>query len=372
MSITVLMAVYNGGYYLDNAIKSVLAQTFRDFEFLIINDCSTDDTLKRIHSYNDQRIRVYNNSENVGQTESLNIGLRLARGDYVARIDADDVAFPYWLEKQAAFVKVNPDCSVVSAYVVAIDETNKIKKIHKPPVCREDIILRSLFTSPINHVGSILRKKDVLERGGYEKCYKIAADYDLWGKLLRDNLTVTTNKEVLMAIREHTQSLSKSEHEKRGLQEIIEVVSKNVDKFTNMKFSKREMQIFCMANFSEGSLDSNEFKEALAINKKVYENLEPSLGIKHGKAIRWQHKRCTTLYWKRFFYFLSQGNYDGARQVLWEGLKEFGLASIFVLFFVASLFDVLFLKNVQPLYEKILRGKAKFQLNKRLKEELFY
>jgi len=243
VKITVLMAVYNGGHYLDAAIKSVLNQTFLDFEFLIINDCSTDDTLACIHSFDDKRIKVHNNQHNIGQTGSLNIGLRLAKGHYVARIDADDVAFPHWLEKQVAFISNNPDYSVVSAYVVVIDESNKIRTIYKTPAHREDIILRSLFASSINHVGSLLKKEDVLNHGGYEERYKISADYDLWRKLLRDNLRVTTNEKVLMAVREHAQSSSKSEHEGRGIGEIAELVLKYVDEFTNTKFSNSDNKL---------------------------------------------------------------------------------------------------------------------------------
>jgi len=365
-NITVLMTVYNGGKYLTQSVKSVLNQTYCDFEFLIINDCSTDNTRAILESFHDKRIKIHHNAENIGQTKSLNIGLKLASGEYIARMDSDDIAFPHWLEKQTDFVKNNPDCSVASAYVIAIDGTNKVTKVYKPPARREDIVLRSLFTSPLNHVGSILKKKDILEHGGYEERYKIAADYDLWGKLLRGNLKVTTNEEVLVAIREHAQSFSKSEHERWGFQEIIEVALKNIDEFTNVKFSSFDINLFCKANFDEGSLDSNEFKKAIAINKKIYENLDPSLGVKRRKAIRWCYKRCTTLYVKRFFSFLRQSDYAGARQVLQEGLKEFGPISIFIIFFAASLFGKTFLRGIPNLYEKILKGRARFQINDRL------
>ncbi|HLD69252.1 MAG TPA: glycosyltransferase family 2 protein, partial [Candidatus Omnitrophota bacterium] len=142
--ISVLMALYNGGEYLKQSIKSVLDQTHDDFEFLIVNDCSTDDSLKIIESFHDKRIKVHNNAKNLGQTPSLNIGLKLARGDYFARMDADDVAFPQWIQSQVNYVEKHPGYSVVSSYAVAIDEENKIKKLYKPPQNKEDIILRSL------------------------------------------------------------------------------------------------------------------------------------------------------------------------------------------------------------------------------------
>ena len=98
--ITVLMTVYNGAAYLRQSVESVLGQTFKDFEFLIIDDHSRDDSLAIARSYKDSRIVVHSNPENKGQVKSLNAGLGLARGDYIARLDADDLAFPRWLEKQ--------------------------------------------------------------------------------------------------------------------------------------------------------------------------------------------------------------------------------------------------------------------------------
>src|SRR3989338_1996302 len=165
--ITVLMALYNGGEYLRQTVQSVLDQTYDHFEFLIVNDCSTDDSLKIIGSFQDKRIRIHNNVKNLGQTPSLNIGVKLAKGDYFARIDGDDVALPQWLQAQVDAIEKYPDHSVISSYAVAIDEENRIKKVYNPPLNRTDIILRSLIAPPIHHVGSILKRKDIIEIGGY-------------------------------------------------------------------------------------------------------------------------------------------------------------------------------------------------------------
>lgn len=370
-TITVLMTVYNGGKYLSAAIQSILNQTLRDFEFLIIDDGSTDNSIQTIESFGDGRIRLYRNSVNLGQTKSLNVGLKMAQGDYIARIDADDIALSYWLEKQAAFIKNNPDYSVVGVYVVAIDEMDRIKKIYRPPMNQEDIVLRSLIASPVNHVGAVLKKEDVLSQGGYGENYKTAADYDLWGKLLRGNRKMTTNPQILMAIREHAKSLSRSERGKKELQEIIEVTKKNIDKFTNIKFSDDEVKLFCMANYDEGNLGADEFNKALKATRKVYRNLEPSLRIENKKAARWLYKRCTTIYLKRLFFFLMQKNYAGARRLSLEGIKEFGF-SIFVPLFIASLSGKMFSQNFLALYEKMLRKKAQLQISGRLNMGLFH
>jgi|GEM_PF-598087 len=360
--ITVLMALYNGGEYLKLTVQSVLNQTHPNFEFLIVNDCSTDNSLEIIRSFHDERIKIYNNPRNLGQAKSLNVGLRLAKGDYIARIDADDIALPQWLETQLHCIEAHPDCSVISAYVFAIDERNKIKKLYKPPLGREDIILRSLIASPINHVGSIFRKKDIVQNGGYDEQYMIAADYDLWGKLLKNNFRITTTPKMLMAIREHTRSLSRLEGGKREFEEIKEVISKNIIHFVSMKFSDDEVRLFCRANYDGGNLTTDEFRKAIAVTRKVYTNLGPSLKIKHGKKIQWTRHRCLTIYLKRIFSLIEHKDYTAVRHLSLEAIKEFGPFSIFIMFFGASLFDGMILAFILELYNKILRRKACFQL----------
>ena len=122
--ITVLMPVYNGEKYLREAIGSILNQTFNDFEFLIINDSSTDSTREIILSYDDTRIRLEDNEKNIGLTHSLNKGLRLAKGKYVARMDADDISLPDRLEKQLAVIENNTDVSIVACWIDIIDKNN--------------------------------------------------------------------------------------------------------------------------------------------------------------------------------------------------------------------------------------------------------
>ena len=111
--VTVLMPVYNGKNYLNEAIESVLCQTLTNFEFLIVDDASTDNSIDLINSYNDSRIKLLKNKNNIGQTASLNKGLEMAQGKYIARFDQDDVCLPKRLEEQVAFFKKNPSISIV-------------------------------------------------------------------------------------------------------------------------------------------------------------------------------------------------------------------------------------------------------------------
>lgn len=358
--VTVLMALYNGGEYLKQSVQSILDQTHRDFEFLIIDDCSTDRSSEVVQSFRDERIKLHHNERNLGQTKSLNAGLKLAQGEYIARMDADDVALPQWLETQLQAITTHCDCSVVSMYVFVIDESNRIKKFYKPPMEREDLILRSLIASPINHVGSIFKKKDILDNGGYDEEYKIAADYDLWGKLLRNNLRITTTPRMLVAIREHAQSLSRSERGKRELDEIKDVAAKNIREFVSMKFSDDEVNLFCRAHYDEGNLTDAEFSLAVEVTKKVYMNLAPSLNIEKEKMTQWTRQRCKTIYLKRIFSAINRRDYGSIRELSLSAMKECGRLSIFTILWGASLFGGLVLNFIPGLYGQILRTNSLF------------
>src|SRR3989344_8977423 len=110
--ITVLLSVYNDSRFLKSAIESILNQTFSDFEFLVINDASTDNTAEIINSFSDPRLKTITNSHNLGLTKSLNIGLKEAQGKYIARLDADDISLPDRLKIQHDFMESHPDIAL--------------------------------------------------------------------------------------------------------------------------------------------------------------------------------------------------------------------------------------------------------------------
>ncbi|MBA7555263.1 Undecaprenyl-phosphate 4-deoxy-4-formamido-L-arabinose transferase [subsurface metagenome] len=119
--ISVIMPCYNGAQYLREAIESILNQTFHDFEFVIINDGSTDASQEIIDSFNDDRMLVIQ-QKNMGITKSLNKGLEMARGEYIARQDADDISFPDRFEKQVAYLDAHPEVAVLGGAIIRIDE----------------------------------------------------------------------------------------------------------------------------------------------------------------------------------------------------------------------------------------------------------
>ena len=130
-SITVLMPVYNAERFLSEAIDSILHQTLTNFEFLIIDDGSTDNSLKIINSYRDQRIILVRNGTNLGITASLNKGIELAKGHLIARMDADDISYPDRLQKQYDYLNQHPDCAMVSTLARVITEDKQTVYIDK-------------------------------------------------------------------------------------------------------------------------------------------------------------------------------------------------------------------------------------------------
>ena len=180
--VSVLMPVFNGEKYLAEAIESILNQTFDDFEFLIINDGSTDGSAAILERYRqrDQRIRVYDQS-NQGLVASLNCGLELAQGEYVARMDADDISLPERLAKQVGFMEAHPDAGVCGTWVELIGE--RTGEVWRYSTDDATIRCRLLFESALAHSTVIMRRELFVKTGlYYDSAYKHAEDYALWVK----------------------------------------------------------------------------------------------------------------------------------------------------------------------------------------------
>ena len=178
--ISVIMPVYNAGKYVKDAIKSILNQTFRDFEFLIINDGSTDNSKEIILSFSDNRIRYIENEKNLRLIKTLNKGLKLATGKYVARMDADDVALPNRFSKQFSFLEMNTDVVVCGSYIRYFDGAEK-SNIRWIKHLDHDIKKRLYSGACFAHPSVMIRKKILDEHKlFYNEKYKHAEDYKLW------------------------------------------------------------------------------------------------------------------------------------------------------------------------------------------------
>jgi glycosyltransferase involved in cell wall biosynthesis len=179
--ISVLMPAYNCGKYITHSIKSILNQTFKEFEFIIIDDGSTDNTEEIVKGFNDKRI-IYHKTKNKGTSAALNYGLKLCKYDWVARIDADDLNVPTRLETQIKFLIDNPEYNVVSSWSVYFKDSAKILFLLKEPVEHLDIYDYLDLHNPINQSGVIYRKEIILNEG-YNKDFKFNEDFELFHRI---------------------------------------------------------------------------------------------------------------------------------------------------------------------------------------------
>lgn len=183
--VSVVMAVYNGEEYLDKAIESILNQSYKNFEFIIINDGSNDHTQDILDKYQADDSRVVTISrENKGLVASLNEGILLAKGELIARMDADDISFLERLAEQVAFMKANPQVVCCGSFYEVIDEDGDSLTILDAPI--EDSEIQKLLMqghTVICHPTAMFRKSVFLEVGGYQKKFYLVEDLDLWIRL---------------------------------------------------------------------------------------------------------------------------------------------------------------------------------------------
>lgn len=182
--VTVLMSVYNGEKYLTEAIDSIVNQTFADFEFIIINDGSTDNSICIIESYGDPRICLVNNDRNLGLPISLNRGFELARGEYIARMDADDISRPERLARQISFLDAHPQVGVCGGWVRFFPPPGS--DVWKLPESSEEIKCMQFYTVGVAHPAVMMRKKFFTDNGLlYDPRFRFSQDYELWGRALQ-------------------------------------------------------------------------------------------------------------------------------------------------------------------------------------------
>ena len=209
--VSVLMPVYNGDKYLTEAIDSVLKQTFKTFELIIINDGSTDSSVKIVESYHDPRIKLIHNKENVKIVASLNKGLQLATGEYIARMDCDDIMEPNRLARQVEHLNANPLLQVVGCWWRNIDSCGTVTGIQKLPEMpfECDFWFYLLGEQPVGHPCVMFRRETALSLGGYRESYPYAEDAEFWFRFAMFDYKFSNIKEPLMFYRCHDGQLTK-------------------------------------------------------------------------------------------------------------------------------------------------------------------
>jgi glycosyltransferase involved in cell wall biosynthesis len=221
------LPVYNGAAYLREAIHSILNQTFTDFEFLIINDGSTDHSADILASYHDTRIQIIH-QKNIGLAATLNKGIALAKGQYIARQDQDDISLPSRLAKQFAYMEQHPDCALLGTHADIWVNDQPVDRHHHHPHQHAVLCFEMLFNKPFVH-SSVMFKRDAVQQiGGYttDPSRQPPEDFELWSRLSRKH-QIANLPESLLIYREVQTSMSRTGHNP-FLDKLVKICSENL------------------------------------------------------------------------------------------------------------------------------------------------
>lgn len=233
--ISVVMPAYNAKKYVAEAINSILNQTFTDFEFIIINDASTDSTKDIVESFKDPRIKLINNERNQGVAKSLNIAISAAKGKYIARMDADDISLPERFQTQFNFMEKNPDIDICGSWMKTFGDNQRIVKA---PEQHNEIKDELFFLCSMLHPTIIFKKNLTLQ---YSSDFPRAEDYDLWSRTI-NKLKFANIPEVLLLYRIHDNQIGIANKAKQ-IYDANHIALRNLQNI-DLVLSEEEKQIY--------------------------------------------------------------------------------------------------------------------------------
>lgn len=269
--VTVLMSVYNAERFVAQAVQSVLNQTFTDFEFLIFEDKSSDSSRQILRSFDDSRIRLVENTENRGLTRNLAVGMTMARGVFVARMDADDICMTNRLEKQLAYFDAHPEVSVLGSAVTFFDETGKEFVAHQP-LEHEEIKCTLFFGFTMLHPSVMMRKSELEKHSlNYDPAFRVSQDHDLWTRAIRV-LRFANLYEPLLMMREHQGKIGRNH--KPLQQELSDLIRRRQLLELGLKPSAKQLNILGKHEVDTGCWTKVEFK---VFDKLLIEIFEANL-----------------------------------------------------------------------------------------------
>ena len=195
------MPVYKTAHYLRDAVDSILSQSFADFELIVLDDCSPDNAQEVLDTYTDPRIVRYRGEKNVGLSNILNVGIEMARGKFIARMDSDDLSMPERLQVQVDYLEAHPEVDLVSVGMRLFGAREDVWIREQNP---EKVKINALFHSPVLHASSMWRKDRFEEKAlRFRQEMVPAEDYDLWVRALVKGLTLVNLPVVLYQYRIH-------------------------------------------------------------------------------------------------------------------------------------------------------------------------
>lgn len=279
--ISVILPVYNSSDFLEEAIDSIINQTYKNWELIAINDGSTDKSEDIILRYKDARIKYYKNEKNIGLIGTLNRGIDLSTGKYIARMDSDDVSKPLRFEKQINFMEQNPNYAMCGTFAKMIDQSgNKIRKIvHQ--TTDEFLKINLLFSVPFIHP-SMMIKTSILKENKFDPQYIHVEDYDIWCRIARKN-KVANIADTLLDYRWHGNNISIKNEETQN--KLKSEINKRELGFLNIKPTEEELwlheisfnQFTQKKKFDNFNKLENWFEKIIEANKNCKQYKQNSL-----------------------------------------------------------------------------------------------
>lgn len=268
-TISVILPVYNGEKYLRSAVESILTQTYPDFELILINDGSTDGSGEILDSFQDERIRRIDHSHNQGLISSLNEGITLAGGEYLARMDADDISLPARFERQLAYLQAHPRVGVLGNQVRFLDEKldETVWEYHYPSG-HSEIAWKMMFMNIIPHPAVMLRR-DILPQGlVYDPDYPTAEDYELWTRLIFKTEFANLD-EVLLHYRRHAETVSEQK-KLIQLETTLRIRRQYISAAAGIELSNEQMLLLFQCPPYDRGLSHQEFKEFVELLLEIF------------------------------------------------------------------------------------------------------
>jgi len=319
--VSVLMPVYNASAYVKEAIGSILDQSYQNFEFIIINDGSTDSTEEQIISFKTNKIKYYRNATNLGLIATLNKGIDLCKGEYILRMDADDVSMRDRIKKQVEFMESHKEVGVCGSDYIHF---GKGKQIPLRSHHTHDLISGwMLFNSSMVHPSLIIRSSVLkVEKPYLNPEFKYSEDYELWSRLIFKSEFADV-PETLLKYRIHASQVSRqfrNEQIENGNK-----VRKRLLEKAGFKFTERELRVHCLLGNSQIITSLNDlgalsvwFDELFEQNKKLKYITEATM---HNILAKQWYDACglTNLGTKAFFYYFKShwhNNYPGSKAML--------------------------------------------------------
>lgn len=243
---SIVMPVYNGLRFLPEAVNSMLQQTFTEFEFIIIDDCSTDGSYEWLQALTDPRIRLYRNETNKGISYTLNRGIELAQTEWIVRMDCDDISYPQRLEQQFKFINENPGGVLYSCNVQVVNEQGT--PVHTDRFDGRFYYYNLYFICVIYHPTVVMHKAAVQQVGGYTVPY--AEDFNLFWQLAQKH-RIYHQDEVLLHYRQSSQSLHQVLRKKEYKDAELEQLLRNFRTVAGNDISIPESYLHCLQHYFE-------------------------------------------------------------------------------------------------------------------------